>query len=330
MSEEPLFDVTIIGGGPVGLFGAFYAGMRGMRTKIVDSLPELGGQLTALYPEKYIYDMPGCPKVLARDLAARMVEQGLRFGPSVALGERIETLERLPDGRFRLLSSQREHLSRTVVICAGAGAFAPKRLPEPSVAGFEGRGVYYFVQDKSTFKGKRVVVVGGGDSALDWVMALEPVAKSVTLVHRRAEFRAHEESIRWLHRCPTVEKRLFREVAHAEGNGSLRRVVLRDNRTGETEALDADALLVTIGFTATLGPIQRWGLHLDGQAVVVDSHMETNIPGVYAAGDACTYDGKLKLIATGVGEACTAVNFAKHRVDPSAKVFPGHSSHLKL
>ncbi|HSV74961.1 MAG TPA: NAD(P)/FAD-dependent oxidoreductase [Chthonomonadales bacterium] len=330
MSDGPLYDVTIIGGGPVGLFGAFYAGMRGMRTQIVDSLPELGGQLATLYPEKYVYDMPGFPRVIARDLAAHLIEQGTRFRPTLALSERIESLERLPDGRLRLASRDRAHYSRTAIICAGAGAFSPKRLLQPSVVAFEGRGVHYFVDDTHAFAGKRVVVVGGGDSALDWAMALEPVAACVTVVHRSAEFRAHEESIHWLLSCPRVHARLHCEVALAEGNGSLERVVLRDNRTGEVEALDADALLVTIGFTATLGPITRWGLHLEGQAIVVDAHMETNLTGVYAAGDACTYQGKLKLIATGVGEVCVAVNYAKRRVDPSARIFPGHSSHLNL
>jgi thioredoxin reductase (NADPH) len=330
MTDLDVFDTTLIGGGPVGLFGAFYAGMRGLKTKIIDSLPELGGQLTALYPEKYVYDMPGFPKILARDLANEMITQGLRFDPTVVLGERVETLERTEDNVFKLVTDKSTHYSRTVVICAGAGAFAPKRLDVPGMMEFEGRGVYYFVRNKEAFRGKRILIVGGGDSALDWAQNLEPVASSITLIHRRDVFRAHEESVDWLFHRSSVKVKLWWEMRRIEGSDHLERVVIFNNKTQEEETLEVDAALVNIGFNASIGPIKEWGLALDGNQIVVNSRMETNLPGVYAAGDICTYDGKLKLIATGVGEACIAVNIAKTYIDPTAKAFPGHSSAMTM
>jgi thioredoxin reductase len=330
VNDDEMFDTTIIGAGPVGLFGGFYAGMRGMKTKIIDSLPEIGGQLTTLYPEKYIYDMPGFPRVLAGELAREMAEQGTRFHPTVVLGERAEKLERLPDHTLLLMTDRAQHLTRTLVICAGAGAFAPKRLEAPGLQQFEGRGVHYFVRDKAQFAGRRLLIVGGGDSALDWAMNLEPLARSITLIHRRDVFRAHEESVDWLLRRSSVTTKLFWEIRRVEGGSHVERAVLFSNKTGEEETLEVDDILVNIGFAASGGPWKEWGLELEGNAIVVNSRMETNLPGVYAAGDICTYDGKLKLIATGVGEVCIAVNFAKTYLDPRARAFPGHSSGMNL
>ena len=330
MSEYELFDVTIIGGGPVGLFGSFYAGMRSMKTKIIDSLPELGGQLSALYPEKFVFDMPGFPKVLARDLAQEMAEQGLRFAPTVVLGERVETVERQADESIVLKTDKGEHRTKTVVICAGAGAFSPKRLGVEGMESFEGRGVHYFVRDKAQFAGKDLLIVGGGDSALDWAMNLEPIARKITLIHRRDVFRAHEESIDWLLNRSTVTTKLFCEMRRLEGGDQLERAVIFNSKTGEEETLEVAAALVNIGFNASIGPVKGWGLALQGNQIIVNSRMETNLPGIYSAGDICTYDGKLKLIATGVGEVCIAVNFAKTHIDPASKAFPGHSSGMDL
>lgn len=330
MSDETLFDTTIIGAGPVGLFGAFYAGMRSMSTKLIDSLSDFGGQLAALYPEKFVYDMPGFPRVTANELVNAMVEQGLRFGPTVALGEQVRQLARRDDGTIALQTDKAIHLTRTVIICAGAGAFAPKRLDVPGLVEFEGRGVQYAVRNKEGLRGQRILIVGGGDSALDWAHNLEPIAEEITVIHRRDRFRAHEESVDWLLNRSRIATRLFWELRRIEGDERVRCAVIFNNVTGEEDALAVDAALVNIGFVATIGPVKQWGLELKGNQVVVNSHMETNIPGVYAAGDVCTYDGKLKLIATGVGEVCTAVNFAKIRVDPGASLFPGHSSAMDL
>jgi len=331
MSE--LYDVTIVGGGPVGLFGAFYAGMRVMKTKIIDSLPELGGQLAALYPEKYIYDMPGFPKVLARDLVAEMAAQGTRYSPTVCLSEKVQSLRYEDDEpqTMTLVTDKGEHRTRTVVLAIGAGAFYPKKLPTPGLDEFEGRGVHYFVQNKAQFEGKRLLIVGGGDSALDWAMNLEPIAEKIVLIHRRDEFRAHEESIDWLLHRSHVEVRLWHELRRIEGNGHVQHAVVFHNKTQEESALDVDHVLLNLGFSTDIGPIKEWGLDLHGSRdIVVNERMETNLPGVYAAGDIAAHDGKLKLIATGVGEICVAVNYAKTRIDPKAKAFPGHSSNMTM
>jgi len=193
---------------------------------------------------------------------------------------------------------------------------------------FEGRGVYYFVRDKMQFAGKDILIIGGGDSALDWAMNLEPIARHIILIHRRDVFRAHEESVEWLLHRSRVTTKLFWECRRVEGSDHLEQVVIFNNRTHEEETLKVDACLVNIGFNASIGPIKEWGLQLEANQIVVNSRMETNLPGVYAAGDICTYDGKLKLIATGVGEVCVAVNFAKTFIDPKAKAFPGHSSNM--
>lgn len=324
-----VYDVTIIGGGPVGLFGAFYAGLRGMRVKIIDSLPELGGQLTALYPEKYVYDMPGFPEVLARDLAAQLIRQAMRFKPTVCLEERVETLERVDDLWVITTSKGVRHYTRTIVICAGAGAFTPRKLDAEGVAEFEGKGVYYGVRDKMMFAGKRLLIVGGGDSAVDWALNLYPIAQEVTLIHRRDEFRAHEHSVQELRRSPVRVLTPY-EIRRVYGNGQLEGAIVFHNKTQEELNLHVDAVILNLGFVASLGPIKSWGLELQGNQIVVDEYMRTNLPGVYAAGDVCTHPGKLKLIATGVGEVCTAVNHAKSVIDPNAKMFPGHSSDMQL
>ncbi|MFQ3611048.1 MAG: NAD(P)/FAD-dependent oxidoreductase [Fimbriimonadales bacterium] len=324
-----LYDVTLIGAGPVGLFGAFYAGLRGMRVKIIDSLPELGGQLMALYPEKYIYDMPGFPEVLAKDLAQQMTRQAMRFHPTICLEERAERLERIEEGWRIITQKGNEHETRTIVICAGVGAFAPRKLNAEGVDQFEGNGVYYGVREKQMFAGKRLLIVGGGDSAVDWALNLYPVASEVTLIHRRDEFRAHEQSVQELRRSPVKILTPY-ELRRVEGNGRPECATIFHNKTQEELTLPVDAVILNLGFIASLGPLKTWGLELEGNSIRVNHYMQTNLPGVYAAGDVCTYEGKLKLIATGVGEVCTAVNHAKSVIDPSAKMFPGHSSDMEM
>ncbi len=327
--SSAIYDITIIGGGPVGLFGAFYAGLRGMSVKIIDSLPELGGQLTALYPDKYIYDMPGFPEVLAKELAEQMIRQAMRFQPTICLEERAETLTRADDHWLITTSKGITHATRTVVICAGVGAFTPRKLNAEGIEAFEGKGVYYGVRERAQFAGKRLLIVGGGDSAVDWALNLYPIAREVTLIHRRDEFRAHEQSVQQLRQSPVRILTPY-EVRRVEGNGQLERAIIFHNKTQEEMTLDVDAVILNLGFVASLGPIKNWGLELEGNAIKVNAYMMTNLPGVYAAGDVCTYEGKLKLIATGVGEVCIAVNHAKHTIDPTAKMFPGHSSDMSL
>lgn len=323
-----LYDITIVGGGPVGLFGLFYAGVRGMNAKIIDSLAELGGQLAALYPDKYIYDVAGFRRVLARDLVDSMTEQALQFHPAVCLEEKVTTLE-TRDGLYVLhTEAGQEHRTKTVLITAGVGAFAARKLEDPALARFEGYGLHYVVRNLAHFAHRRVLVAGGGDSALDWALHLEPMARTLTLIHRRDTFRAHEDSVNKL-RASKAKIVLFHELKTIEGDGRVQRAVIYDNRTKEESTIEVDDIVVNFGFKANLGPIKTWGLTLQGNSIVVNQQMETNLPGVYAAGDVTAFPGKLKLIATGVGEAATAVCTAKMRIDPGAHYFPGHSSDSK-
>ncbi len=330
MSQD-IYDLTIIGAGPAGLFASFYAGLRQMKTKVIDALEEPGGQLAVLYPEKYIFDVPGYTKVLAKDLVKSLIDQAFQFQPTVVLGERVVSL-RKTDGVIEIETEKgAKHLSKAVLIAAGVGAFSPNRLEAQGVSDYEGRGVYYFVRDKSAFAGKNILIVGGGDSAVDWALNMKDTAKKITLVHRRDVFRAHELSVKEL-MGSNVDVKLFYEVRRVTGDGTrLTGAVIFDNRTQAETTLEVDAILVNIGFRADLGPIKDWGLEIDGREIRTNGKMETSIPGVYVAGDiAGPVDGvKLNLIATGYAQAALAVNVAKAFVDPTSKVFPGHSSEMK-
>jgi thioredoxin reductase (NADPH) len=326
--DGQVFDITIIGGGPTGLFAAFYCGMRDASCKIIDSLPELGGQLATLYPEKYIYDVAGFPKVRARDLVEQLKEQAFQYRPSVHLNECVQNLVRRDDGIFELTTDKGVHYSRAVIICGGIGMFTPRELPGEGVSQFVGKGIYYYIDDLEKFRGKRALVVGGGDSAVDLALMLEEVAASVTLIHRRDQFRAHEDSVKRL-MASTVDIKTFVELHAVGGRDWLEKATLIHNKTKELLDIEVDAIVSGLGFTASLGPIHNWGLEIINNEIVVNTKMETNIPGVYAAGDIVTYPGKVKLIATGFGEAPTAVNNAKTFIDPKAKLSPGHSSNRK-
>ena len=327
-SADPI-DLAIVGAGPVGLFAAFYAGLRQMSVKLVDSLDVLGGQLVTLYPEKFIYDVPGFPRVLAKDLAVNLIEQGMQYGAIPCLGEQVRPLDFDESAHiFHLKTSKATHLARAILIAAGVGSFLPKRLPLPEASGYEGHGLHYFVQSLEVFHGKKILIVGGGDSAVDWANMLAPVAEQLTLIHRRDQFRAHEDSVTRMRQGRTVIRTPY-ELKRLEGDTHVQRAIVYDNRTKIEEPINADHVLVNIGFETSLGPIKDWGLTIEGGQIVVDSMMRASRPGVFAAGDICTFSGKLKLIATGFGEACIAVNNAKVYLDPQANVFPGHSSNMK-
>jgi thioredoxin reductase (NADPH) len=330
-SNGDTVDLAIIGGGPVGLFAAFYAGLRQMSVKIVDSLDVLGGQLVTLYPEKYIYDVAGFPKVLAKDLSRDLATQGMQYGAIPCLGEQVQTLEfDEPAKLFALKTSKAVHHARTIVICAGVGSFKPKTLTLKEAEYFhDGRGLHYFVKHVTEFRDKKVLIVGGGDSAVDWANMLSPIAGELTLIHRRDQFRAHEDSVARMKESRT-KILTFYELRALAGNARVEEAVIYDNRSKAEQVLEIDAVVVNIGFDTSLGPIKDWGLATEGGQIKVDSMMHTSRPGVFAAGDICTFPGKLKLIATGFGEACIAVNFAKHYLDPHASVFPGHSSNMKV
>lgn len=320
MSKEvELFDVTIIGGGPVGIYAAFYCGMRQMKTKLIESLPQLGGQLSAIYPEKYIYDIAGHLKIRAQALIDELTEQMNQFSPTICLGEAVTKVEKQEDGTFLLETSKGFHYSKAVILSAGNGAFQPRRLDVSNNEQFESTNLHYLVKNMEIFKDRRVVLFGGGDSAVDWAMMLEPIAKEITIVHRRDQFRAHEHSVEQMRASSVKIKTPF--VAHELiGTDQIEKVVIKNVKTEELEVIECDDVIVNYGFVASLGPIKEWGLTIEKNLICVDSKMETNIEGIFAVGDICTYEGRLKLIMSGLGEVPKAANAVKHLVDPNAKI----------
>ncbi|MGQ0647071.1 MAG: NAD(P)/FAD-dependent oxidoreductase [Gemmatimonadaceae bacterium] len=333
MTTHELVDITIIGGGPTGLFARFYAGMRGVSSQIVDALPELGGQLTALYPEKFIFDVAGYTKVLAKDLVKALVEQSKQFGAGEHLNQEVTGLE-AEDGGFVLVTDKGRFPTRSIVIAAGIGAFSPRRLPQAGAAPWYGRGIHDVVTNPEDYRGKRVVIIGGGDSAFDWTQQLIGRAQRVSLVHRSDRFRAHGATVIDVQRAVAAgdaDLFTFHELQDVIGAGDrLTGVVLRETKTKAPREVICDVVLPMLGYVSDLGELVNWGLRLEKDEIVVTSQMETGRPGVYAAGDVTTYPGKLKLIATGFGEAATAVNQAVHWIYPEKKVAPGHSSNMAI
>jgi thioredoxin reductase len=334
-NEPRVFDITFVGAGPTGLFGAFYAGLREMSVKIIDALPQTGGQLITLYPEKLIYDTPGFNGVLSKELVADLTEQAMQWNPTMALGEQALNLVRepLPGGGegeecWVIETDKDRHYTRTVIIAAGIGAFRPIKLPNENLSRFEGRGVEYLVKNLDDYQDKRVLIVGGGDSAVDWALALDPLAEHVTLIHRREGFRAHDSSVNALMESG-VEVLVFYELRELRGESQLEQAVIFDNRTQEEITLDIDAAILALGFKADMGPIRSWGVETIGRRYVkVNNKMETNLPGVFAAGDAALHEDQdpLNLIVVGYGQVTVAVNYAYTAIKPGGKVFPGHSS----
>ena len=321
------YDMTIIGAGPVGLFTTFYAGMREANVHLIDSMEEVGGQLSALYPEKYIYDVAGFPKIKAQDLVDQLYEQALTFSPKITLGESVLNVNRLDEETFEIITNANRYLTRTIIITAGAGAFQPRKLEVNDSEKYEGSNLYYSIKKLDDFLGQDVLVCGGGDSAVDWSLALEPIANSVTLIHRRDRFRAHEASVTELKNSNVTVLTPF-EVAEIIGDGEkINQVLIKEVRGEKTTLVDVHSVIVNFGFITDLGPLKTWGLEIQRNSISVNQQMETNIPGIYSAGDICIYKGKPKLIATGFGEATIAVNQAKLRINPNARLNV-HSTHL--
>jgi ferredoxin/flavodoxin---NADP+ reductase len=335
MNHE-LRDITIIGGGPTGIFALFYAGMRRATAQIVDALPELGGQLAALYPEKYIFDVAGFPKILAKDLVRSLAEQVRQFGDQkIHLQQRVVGLEE-EDGHFVLVTETDRFPTRSIVIAAGIGAFSPRRLPQPCAQPWYGRGIYDVVTNPEDFRGQRVVIIGGGDSAFDWGVQLLDRATHVTIVHRSDRFRAHDATVAQFKAAVDADRAkvlTFHELLDIHCRTSAERfshIELRDVKAKTTSVHEADVVLPMLGFVSDIGPLVDWGLTIDNDEITVNSQMETGRAGIYAAGDVTTYPGKLKLIATGFAEAATAVNQAVHWIYPEKKVAPGHSSNMAI
>jgi thioredoxin reductase len=330
-------DLTIIGAGPVGLAAAFWAGMREASSRIIDSLPEIGGQLTTLYPEKWVFDVVGHPKILAKDLVELLREQSLgQFDVPVHLETTANTVSWEPDPddperKLVVLHTDRGDLrSRAVLIAGGHGAFEPKKLPGYDMTAWEGRGAHYLVGEKSDFQGKKVMIVGGGDSACDWVINLLDVADEITLVHRREGFRAHELTVSQVMEAAdsgSVNVHVPYQIKDVSGNGRVERVVLfHSEDESDVVEVEVDAILLQLGFTTKLGPLKDWGLEISKNAIVVDPLMRTNLEGVWACGDITTFDGKLKLIATGFAESAIAVAQAVHHLRPDMKIQPKYST----
>ena len=317
-------DLLVIGAGPTGLFSAYYAGFRGLDVAVVDSLPELGGQITAMYPEKAILDVAGFPNVKGRDLVAGLVEQADTAKPTYLLGRTASSLTTETESVTIGLDDGTSVRAKAVLITAGIGKFSPRALPLAGADSWLGRGLAFFVPSFEPYVGKDVVIVGGGDSAFDWAQNLEPIAKSVTLVHRRDAFRAHQRTVDQV-LASSVEVITKAEVTGFNGDDLLESVDITVG--GEVITKPAQAVVAALGFIADLEALKEWGVTLDKRRhIVVDSAMRTNLERVFAAGDITEYPGKVRLIAVGFGEAATAVNNAAVAIDPSAHVFPGHSS----
>lgn len=327
MSDRHSVDIAIIGAGPAGLYAAYYAGFRGLATALLDSLPEPGGQVAALYPEKAILDVAGFPSVKGKDLIDRCVEQAAQYDPLYLLGHRAEDLEAQDDGSFVIRTHKGTEVhTKAVLITGGIGTFTPRPLPDSEQ--YEGDGLVYFVPKLEVMRDKDVLIVGGGDSAFDWASNLEEIARSITLIHRRDRWRAHEDSVAKVI-ASSVDVRTFTEVAAINGGDEIESVTVFNNQTDERETLKIQKVVAALGFKSDLGPLKSWDVEIDGRHVIVDTTMQTNIPGVFAAGDITDYPGKVRLIAVGFGEAATAVNNAAVYIDPEARVFPGHSSDSK-
>ena len=335
MSADGVVDITILGAGPAGLAAAYYAGHRDASVRMIESLEQLGGQVAAVYPEKHVYDVAGHPKILGTKLVELCAEQGLQYEPEVHLGEEVQTLERLSQNGEELLAIGTDqggpYLTRALIITAGHGAFEPRKLGIEGIDDWEGKGVHYFVREKNVFRDRSCVIVGGGDSALDWTLGLQDTAKApIGLVHRRDNFRALESSVneaRALEGEGRVRFFTSCEVRELHGDGSLQSVSIENTKTGDVEQVPCEALITLLGFHSHLGAIADWGLELHGkrQILIEPTTCETTIPGVYAAGDVAGYEGKITLITIGMGEAAIAANNAVARIR-GEKVQPKYST----
>jgi thioredoxin reductase (NADPH) len=317
-------DLCVIGAGPVGLFSVFEAGLLKMRCHLVDVLPQIGGQLTEIYPKKPIYDIPGYPEIKAEELVEKLHQQILPFKPTFTLGERVERLMKTDDGAFIVTTSDGTEIrSKTVVIAGGLGCFEPRKPDVERLEYFEGKGVVYMVKDPDKFRNKRLVIAGGGDSALDWSIYLTEIAESVTLVHRNESFRGAPDStekVFFLAKEGRLNLLLNSNLHALQGNGVLNAVEIIDKQ-GVVKTVNADYMIPLFGLSPKLGPIADWGLNIDKSAIEVNTlDYSTNVPGIYAIGDINTYPGKLKLILCGFHEAALMAQSAYKYVYPNQKL----------
>ena len=333
MGDNGVRDLTIIGGGPTGLFGLFYAGVRGLDTQLVEAMDELGGALSALYAEKFVYDMAGFPAILAKDLVSVMREQADQWDYSMYLSQKILDFEE-QDGIYVLRAQGGEEFrSKAVLIANGNGAFAPRKIKLAGVEQHEDKQIFYTVKNMDLFRDKRVLVIGGGDSALDWALALDKIATMVTLIHRLPVWQAHEATVQLIFES-NVDVHFPRHEANElhVTDGKLTGVTIINLTSKETFDLEVDIILICVGFLMDITVIRKWGVELEGKkGIKVDpATMATSRPGVYAAGDIAAYEGKINLIACGASEAAMAVNQAVRYINPDARLAPGHSSDMDI
>ncbi|MGV3050238.1 NAD(P)/FAD-dependent oxidoreductase [Streptococcus hyovaginalis] len=329
MSDKEIIDITIIGGGPVGLFAAFYAGLRGMTVKIIESLSELGGQPAMLYPEKMIYDIPAYPAITAGQLSENLIKQVERFEDrtTVCLKEEVQTFEKV-DGLFHIKTDKAEHWSRAIIVACGNGAFAPRPLGLADEELYADNNLFYHVRNMEDFIGKHVVICGGGDSAVDWANMLEPIAASVTVVHRRDNFRAHEHSVEMMEASSVKRMTPYVPLAISGENGQAKSLKIQKVKGEEEIDLPLDALIVSFGFSTNNKNLRNWHLDYKRNRIFVDSLLQTSQEGIYAIGDVADYPGKADLIATGFGEAPMAVNEAIKFIYPERDNRIIHSTSL--
>lgn len=323
-----LFDITIIGGGPVGLYTAFYAEMRQVKVKIIESLENLGGQPAHLYPEKTIYDIPAYPATSGIELTNNLVKQLELFETNIVLGQKVINIIKDDQEHFLIETDKETHYSKTVIIAIGNGAFSPRKLNLPEAAQYEDQNLHYYVNQLSQFADKEVVICGGGDSAVDWALMLEPIAKSVTLLHRRPQFRALEHSVNQLMQS-SVKVMTPYIPSQIIGDGhTLNAIEITQPRGDEKLTIKADHFIISYGFSSSIGNVKNWGINVERNLIPVNSAYETNVKGIFAVGDIANYPGKIRIIATGFGEGPTAVGNAIEQFNPGAGRQHIHSTSL--
>jgi thioredoxin reductase (NADPH) len=324
MSDPIKTDVLIIGAGPCGLFAVFELGLLDVRAHLVDILDKVGGQCAELYPEKPIYDIPGLPIVTGQGLTDNLMKQIEPFKPTFHLGEMVETIEKIGDPEFRITTDGgKVFVAKAVIVAAGGGSFQPKRPPVPGIEAYEGTSVHYAVRKMEEFRGKRLLIVGGGDSALDWTLNLQPIAKSLTLMHRRDQFRAAPDSVNKM-RALLGEGKIdlkLGQITSLEGEGGVLMAANAKPDKGDPYRVECDVILPFFGLTMKLGPVANWGLNLANDLIPVDTEsFETSVPGIFAIGDINTYPGKLKLILCGFHEAALMAQKACRYVFPEKRI----------
>lgn len=320
-----IFDITIIGAGPSGLFAAFYAHLRHAKVKIIDSLHQIGGQPGMLYPEKTILDIPAFYEVTGEQLVTRLSEQLARFQTTICLNETVTAITK-DEHYFTLETTHGTHYSKTIIVALGAGAFKPRTLQLDGIETYE--NIHYYVNNLQSYANQNVVVLGGGDSAVDWSLAFHNIGANTTIIHRREAYRALEHSVSELNLTNVKQIKPFIPIALVGDNNLVKEVIIEHVKTKEQQRIACDHLFINYGFSTSIGSLKSWGLAMRRQLIEVNEKQETSISGIFAIGDCCVHDGKVELIATGFGEAPIAVNHAMHFINPDNRVQPMHSTSL--